>query len=514
MQFPVSPLAYAILSHLNVQDPSDKALLKRLLGPHLLRQVLANGPSASSPGLAAALDSVPELPASAGLTTDQMREAGTVGHWLDDYVAWAGASANETPVIFHEGAALCLAAMAVGRRLYIHTPWRQPVFPNLYVMLVALSTYYRKSAGLSLAYELARAAIPHLVLPQPGSPENFLNMLGGVLPQNFEELPASDRERLLKGNAFAAQRGILRDELSALFKAMSRDYMAGMKELIMQLHDCPPYLDTNTNNRGMVVVRDTALSILGAATPAELASALTVNDWYNGNLARFALLTPEPDYTERPTPEAEVDPAPLIFRLRALHERLPKPPTTSATDGSLQAEAWSLIASIWPHCHAYEQALRSMTAPDGVLEDRLRAVYGRLHVQALKIAILLAAMDWADEGGEGRPAVHPAHWFRAQQIAETWRASAHRLLRDIGESEESRLETRIVKLLRAQPNGLSTRSIYRALKSARKPVIDALAALEQDGTIQKLTPLGQETRTGPHPVNYQLASASFSEMTG
>jgi hypothetical protein len=48
--------------------------------------------------------------------------------------------------------------------------------------------------------------------------------------------------------------------------------MAGLKELIMTLYDCPPYLDSNTNNKGLLVIRDAALSILGAATPAELAT--------------------------------------------------------------------------------------------------------------------------------------------------------------------------------------------------------------------------------------------------
>jgi hypothetical protein len=111
---------------------------------------------------------------------------------------------------------------------------------------------------------------------------------------------------------------------------MSRDYMSGLKELILQLYDCPAYLDTNTNNRGIVVVRDTALSILGAATPAALAGALTVNDWYNGNLARFALLTPEPDYHERLPQSEPASPADLVYRLRALHERLPAPPAPKA----------------------------------------------------------------------------------------------------------------------------------------------------------------------------------------
>lgn len=502
----VSPLLTALLTSLNLNVAADMALLRRLLGTDLLRQVLAENPNAPLPtDRDSDVSVVPPLPPNAQLTVEQEQAATSVGQWVTDYVAWSGSSANETPLIFHEGAALYLAAVAIGRRLFINTPWRQQVFPNLYVMIVAISTYYRKSAGLSLASEIARAAIPHMILPQPGSPENFMNMLGGVLPPNFETIPAADRDRLTKGNSYAAQRGILRDELSGLFKSMTKDYMSGMKELIMQLFDCPPYLDSNTNNRGMVVIRDTALSILGAATPAELASALTANDWYNGNLARFALLTPEPDYTERPAPTGEHNPTALVARLRTLHERLPAPPSPAALGDKEHGEAWSLVADIWQPCRAYEQALRKLTAPTSVLDDRLRAVYGRLHVQALKTAIILAALDWADGGAQSRPIVRPAHWYRAQQIAETWRASAHRLLHELGDSEELRLEVRVLRLLAANPDGLTVRSIYRTLKTTRKPVMEALAALEQDGRILRLsTPA--DGRPGPRPDVFRLVA--------
>jgi hypothetical protein len=107
---------------------------------------------------------------------------------------------------------------------------------------------------------------------------------------------------------------------------MGRDYMAGLKELIMTLYDCPPYLDSNTNNKGLVVIRDAALSILGAATPAELSTALSSADWFNGNLARFALLTPEPDYVERPASKDSQTPTELANCLKRLHEMLPEPP--------------------------------------------------------------------------------------------------------------------------------------------------------------------------------------------
>lgn len=487
---PLSPLTGLLLAHLNPQLPDDLQILRRILGQQLMLQILRVDPDAEAPDIAfrgSDLNIVPELPRDARLTDAQLAEAQDVGRWLDDYVDWAGRAANETPLNFHIGAGLYLAAIAVGRRLYIQTPWRQQVFPNLYIMIVAVSTYYRKSAGLSLANEVARIAIPHMIMPQPGSPENFMSMLGGVLPPNFTDIPQQDRARLEKGNRYAAQRGLLRDELSGLFKSMGKDYMAGLKELIMTLYDCPVYLDSNTNNKGLVVIRDAALSILGAATPAELSHALSSADWYNGNLARFSLLTPETDYRERTADFESQAPTELANRLRKLHEKLPEPPMPDALGEKKDSVAWSLAADIWSQAYTYEQALRAMTAPNANLDDRLRAIYGRMHVQAIKIAILFAALDWADDdNAPPHPIVKAAHWYRAQKITEEWRASAHRLLAELGENEEVRLENRILGLLKTAGGSVTVRDLYRALRSHRKPVIEALKALEQDGRVVKV----------------------------
>lgn len=508
-EVPLSPITHLLLSNLNPQLPEDIHLMRRLLGQSAMIEILRIDPASSLPDLplrSSDLNIVPELPEGSQPSSAQLAEAAQTGRWLEDYLRWAGAAANETPLNFHLGAGLYLAAIAVGRRIYVQTPWRQQVFPNLYIMLVAVSTYYRKSAGLSLASEVARLAIPHMLMPQPGSPENFMSMLGGVLPPNFTEIPQQDRARLEKGNRYAAQRGLLRDELSGLFKSMGRDYMAGMKELIMTLYDCPPYLDSNTNNKGLVVIRDAALSILGAATPAELASALSSADWFNGNLARFSLVTPEPDYCEREGLSESHPPTDLAQRLRRLHERLPEPALPDGSGEQSPSEAWSLVADIWPQVRLYEQALRAMTAPHSALDDRLRAIYGRLHVHAIKVAILLAALDWSDkEETTSRPRVTTAHWHRARQIAEEWRASAHRLLADLGENEEARLETRILGLLRTAGGRATVRELYRALRSPRKTVLEALKALEQDG---QLVRVDLPPRPGVRSEVYQLADSA------
>jgi hypothetical protein len=293
---------------------------------------------------------------------------------------------------------------------------------------------------------------------------------------------------------------------------MGRDYMAGMKELIMTLYDCPAYLDSNTNNKGLVVIRDAALSIMGAATPAELGNALSVADWFNGNLARFALLTPEDHYEERPALIESETPTNLADRLRQLHEALPEPPQANALGESQSAEVWSLTARIWPDVHAYEQALRAMTAPDSPLDDRLRAIYGRMHVQAIKIAILFAALDWADDdNATSHPKVKITHWYRAQQITEEWRASAHRLLAELGENEEVRLENRILGLLKTAGGDATVRDLYRALRSARKPVVEALKALEQDGRVVKVE---LPPNPGKRSEAYRLSDEMSIENSG
>jgi hypothetical protein len=209
---------------------------------------------------------------------------------------------------------------------------------------------------------------------------------------------------------------------------------------------------------------------------------------------------------ERPASRESLTPTDLANRLQRLHEKLPEPPLPDVFGDKQVGEAWSLTADIWSACHAYEQALRAMTAPSSSLDDRLRAIYGRLHVQAIKIAILLAALDWADdEQAPPRPKVTAAHWYRAQGIVEEWRASAHRLLADLGENEEGRLENRVLGLLKVCGGSATVRDLYRALRAPRKTVLETLKALEEDGRVMRVQ--HAYNGRGRPPEKYELIDA-------
>jgi uridine kinase len=431
-------LAKDICARLNI-DPNDLGgPAEKPESPSLVRV-------SSSPVNNASVTSVPTTTPLGGEPPGRGSHSSSIAalpDWLARYMAWAGATGNQTPLAFHQAAGLWLLATAVGRRLYGEAPWGVRIYPNLYLMLVAGTTFYRKSTAYKLAESVARAAIPHMLMPTPGSPERFQEALAGRMPTNFDKLPKAQQERLTRGQPFAAQRGLLKDEVSGLFGAINkRDYMVGMKDLLMELYDCPDYFDKDTQT-GLNVVENAALSILGVTTPASLGGAISAGDWDNGLLVRFALLMPEPDYAERPaSPIYQPAPDDLIDDLRQLHERLPAPEMTEM--GMSAPGALRLNVECWHEVQNFGDKLRRLCDPrrEVELDERLKGVYGRMHVQAFKLASLFGALDWLRTDAEA-PTVTVAHWQAARAIADEWRTSAHRLLEQLDRSGEAVVERR------------------------------------------------------------------------
>jgi hypothetical protein len=109
---------------------------------------------------------------------------------------------------------------------------------------------------------------------------------------------------------------------------------------------------------------------------------------------------------------------------------------------------------------------------DTELDDRLKEVYGRMHVQAFKLASLFATLDWL-ETDEETPIVTTEHWRAGQAISENWRLSAHRLLDQLDHSgeavQEKRQQDRMLTVIRESGvNGCTLRDLYRKLHLTAK----------------------------------------------
>jgi len=488
---PTGPVLRLMLMNL---QPKDATSLLRLLGPELSTRVLTIDPSAPAPAnpyrsVEAEPIFVPALPSEAQLDDVALQAAEMVGGWLKEILAWSTRRSPMTPPDFLTAGLVWTLGLAIARRCAVSL--HKPIFPHLYVLWVAPTSLFKKTTGMDAIIDLVQAAMPHMLLPEENTPESFIGALGGKRPTNYDALSEYEKRLEDAGRTFAAQRGMLIDEASSLFGASKKDYMQGHTEMLMRLYDAPQRYTRNVRSEGKVVVYEASLCILGATTPVSLLRNISAQSWETGELARYVLLYPEHEmpYLTSVNGTDYKPPANLVKRLATLHTTLPMPPDpTSRLPEDQTAMQEPIVVYMTPEAHsaynAYTKAvtydlLRGTHTPD----SRLHPNYARLHIQAAKVALSLAVMDWSEQGAAGAPQIQLGHWAQAQQIAETWRAAAHHLLDALNRGEDSRAEARIHDLLLSAADGLTLRDLTRKTGLRRKSIEDALRSLQEAGVI-------------------------------
>ena len=422
---------------------------------------------------------IPELPPD--ILPEQNTWAGA-GAWIDTYTDYARCVSPMTPDLFHESAALFLAAVAIARRLVLKMPFGD-VYPNLFISWIAVTTFFRKSTALNIARETARDVYPFLLAAQDTTPEAFLSDLAGKEPSFYDRLTAEEQEDWKKERDFAGQRGLFSDEMSGLLAASGKDYNQGLTEILLRLHDCDNTITRSTRGQGKVTVKNSCLSILGASTPAAMSPHISSERlWSMGFWPRFAILTPD---IERPTwqePTEAERPAAITDDLRRLFNRLP---VTTWPDHP-QPLTVSLGTGVYQTWNRYNRAMSyDLLTLD--LDNRLYGTYGRLPTQALKIAMILAALDW-DIGNA--PRVEQRHMARSISIAESWRASAHRVISIAQDNEIGRLQQRILnQIAKHEPNGATIRDIHQMMKDKRISEVElTISEMVMAGYLNEIQP--------------------------
>jgi len=395
---------------------------------------------------------VPELPLAAWVEADSSK----AGRWLDTYVAYAKERSPRTPETFHELAGLWCGSVVIARRLCVEVGIG-PLFTNIYAFQLAPTTLYAKTLGLRVLEDVLMETTPHLIFASDFTVEALTSALSGIKPANFDDLRPADRELVKEGLKFAAQKGIVLDEGSQLLRMLGRDYMAGVKEMLLRLHDCPDLWKRETRSQGMILVRNAYLSILAATTFQGVRAYLKKEDfWGAGFWSRVIFVTPEaaPEYHFTTLEKIETPPV-LIEDLVRLHHALGQPGGNSPAS----SKEVSLEKDVFEAWKAYDKALWDLMVANQV-EGKLFGNYGRLSKEALKVAVILAALDW---DGKGIPTVGKHHWARAFEISERWRVSLHRLLELIEVSSGGLLRDKILDILAVEQRWLTARDIARKL---------------------------------------------------
>ena len=406
--------------------------------------------------------------------------------WVDHYVEDALSIAPATPRIFHENAALSIVSVLVARRLNVQLPHAR-IYPNLFSIWLAPTTLWNKSTALNIARQNLRLVAPHLLAPQDTTLEALLADLAGLEPANLASLSDEERECWQAERNFAAQRGLIIDEMSGLLSGAGRDYNAGLLETHLRLYDCDELFVRSTRGQGRLTIHSAYFTLLGASTPAAMAPHIaTERLWATGYWPRFAVLTPEQDSPVWRSSISRTAVTGLMETPLRLYNRLPaavypQPPAT--LDVSVDAAA----LQIW---HSYDKAMRhDLLTPD--LPERLWGWYGRAPTQVMKVSTELAALDW---GAGGVPKIEMPHVVRAIAIVETWRASVHRVLALTTQSTYSVMRQKIVHVLAAAgPHGATLRDFYKMWRDKSPSEIEAV--LEQMMRVNEV--IATDVKPGP-----------------
>jgi hypothetical protein len=364
------------------------------------------------------------------LSPDERHEAERVERLIPDrgfigrYVAYAK-ELTDAPLVFHYFTALSILGAAVNRATCI--PWGQNnIYPNLWVILLAASTNYRKTTSLRIGEEILRAHDKPLVFPNEFTPESLLRQLSRT-PCGLLSL----------------------DEFGLFLTSTKKEYMRGIAEILTTLYDCPPEYNKEIMS-GSVSIERPFISILATSTIDWLTANVNEKDIRGGFLGRFMLVPSWLKYGWLAIPpEKDAALAGELAETIAGMKETVEPKTTLSEDAK-----YDFID--WLKKHEDEVTHRSETCA---------MLFSRMPVNLLKIALIVHI---ASGGG---PEISPESIRLAVGVVELLKPRYERLLER--EFTFTRFEDHRKKVLDIiANNGTISRSSLMFLSKLKKRRLD------------------------------------------
>lgn len=389
--------------------------------------------------------------------------------FLRDYFDWTSGT-TDAPPHFHLIAGLSCVSAALGRSCYIDL--QNGIYPNLYAVLVAQSSRFRKSTCVNYA----RRMVNHLTVtaeidgntqeqpltfPDEFSPEGFIGTL-------------SERPTGL----------FIWSEMASVLAKFGASYMQGMAELLTHLYDCPPHY-RRTLRREQVAVEDPCVSILAATTPEWLTEHISETTAVGGFLPRFLFVGAD-------------EPGELMTRPPSLDRH-----QEQALAGKLgmiraaYAGEEPVAISIDDIADEYDRFAQHLDSKriGGHSEALGDAFVTRLTTTALKVAMLFEAAE-----NPGARAISELSWMRASLVTEYLRTYVGVLLRDLTFTDWERWRKKALDAIRDSGElGVTKSELTRgALRGLQKQQRDQLLeALQEEGVV--IETAGLPGGRGPAP---------------
>jgi predicted transcriptional regulator len=201
--------------------------------------------------------------------------------FLDRYTEYAK-ELTDAPIDYHRFVGYALVSTVVGNNVWLPIGDKK-LYPNLWIILLAPSSLYRKSTAIGIGVRLLNLINSKLILPAEFTQEKLLDVL-----QNQNH------------GIFVFY------EFLTLMGALSKDYMAGTKAFLAEMYDSPEHYERATVMK-TVTLKNVCVNILAATTVDWFLDKLKEGDLAGGFLPRFLIVPSGPKLQSMALPP-EVDP--------------------------------------------------------------------------------------------------------------------------------------------------------------------------------------------------------------
>lgn len=279
-----------------------------------------------------------------------------------------------------------------------------------------------------------------------------------------------------------------RDELSGWIHSMTRYSGGSDRPFWLEAYGGRPYT-VERMGREPVSVEHLSVGVVGGIQPDRLRKLLLKAGDDDGLVARVLPFWPDPAPITRPAAVSDSDF--LMEALRRLHG-------LRMHEGSSGERRPWLVPLDGGACDLFDDFRQAVRAWEGSEEGLLLSFMGKLPGMALRLALILAYLDWAAEGGDEPHVITANHLSRATHFLEAYALPmARRTYSEGAASAHDRAARRLVALIREKGwRSFTTREALRAeragltTKAELGPALEAL--VEGDALWDVTEPAGRK----------------------
>lgn len=346
---------------------------------------------------------------------------------------------SESPEPFHVFTLLATIACLVGRNRWI-VQGEDTIYPNLYTLVVAPSSLFKKSSSIGLLKKwLLRLNAMNHFIGHIGSPEGLF----AALSQNSGQAVA-----------YYSELGVL------LAQTGSRKYMGDALEMLNDLYDCPDHYAKRLSME-LKRAQNVCLNLMAASQMDSLSRYVKEGDLLSGFLPRFTLVFSEdrkPHIVRRPPPNPKLR-SRILEHLNKIRSACKDPQEMNPSE-----DAWELFEQ-W----SSEKFAAGLSAP-----PQIQPFYGRLEGHVLKLGMLIELCRYPDSVSIGLKSMQDAIECAEFMLRGYRRLVLDELTFSLDEHKLKKVE-RVIRSARE----ISHRDVARATRYNSKVLQSILASLHE-----------------------------------